>query len=488
MRYNELHDNIQSYLFSLNSRTFSKLFKEPSSCLAIYRLLTPLAKQLVMSLLFSEDQVEITTVFSWFHLKAAGEVQIALKNAAKLKILIKSKSKPGDSKEQRDNDKKYIHMNRIFRSSFKNALCGGCSDSSFGKSSNLNDKIKPSIEILDRFAEKSREAILHYMVGSRDGEPVSPKVVNLLRNSGLMSKKEGDTKITNRGFQFLLKDVVAQTWIFLLQYLSMVSSEERGERKIEQVEVLQFYFLLASLEFGKGYLISALNPAQRKMLHDLSKYGVIYQNEEDPKMFYPTLMATSLMSGGLDSTLRKGDSPLEAPDELKDELNILSGQPGTLIVETNYRIYAYTKSQLQVAILNLFMGLKNRYENMVAGYLDRDSVRKAFSHGITADQIIHYLESHAHPIMRKENPILPLTVVDQIKLWEIEKNRVHSSSGKLWKGFARPQDFIAVYEIAKSYGGVLWANREKKMMVITESAHAYVKEEASAILGIRNGK
>jgi transcription initiation factor TFIIH subunit 4 len=59
---------------------------------------------------------------------------------------------------------------------------------------------------------------------------------------------------------------------------------------------------------------------------------------------------------------------------------------------------------------------------MVVGILSRESVRDAFSKGISADQIITYLTHHAHPEMNS-SPVIPSTVVDQIKLWEMERNR-----------------------------------------------------------------
>lgn len=39
---------------------------------------------------------------------------------------------------------------------------------------------------------------------------------------------------------------------------------------------------------------------------------------------------------------------------------------------------------------------------MVMAVLSRDSVREAFKNGITADQIILFLTSHAHAEMRKQ--------------------------------------------------------------------------------------
>lgn len=44
--------------------------------------------------------------------------------------------------------------------------------------------------------------------------------------------------------------------------------------------------------------------------------------------------------------------------------------------------------------------LFSRFPNLVVGVLTRDSVRQALRGGITADQIVSYLEQHAHPNVR----------------------------------------------------------------------------------------
>jgi transcription initiation factor TFIIH subunit 4 len=78
---------------------------------------------------------------------------------------------------------------------------------------------------------------------------------------------------------------------------------------------------------------------------------------------------------------------------------------GFIVLETNYRLYAYTNSPLQIAILNLFVAMKSRFENLVQGVITRDSVRNALSNGISADPIIYFLSSNAHPQMRTNVPL-----------------------------------------------------------------------------------
>jgi len=71
---------------------------------------------------------------------------------------------------------------------------------------------------------------------------------------------------------------------------------------------------------------------------------------------------------------------------------------------------------LQIAVLNLFIAFRARFPNLIVGILTRESVKKALTNGITADQvnlsleiqamtdkvqILSYLVTHSHPQMRK---------------------------------------------------------------------------------------
>ena len=197
---------------------------------------------------------------------------------------------------------------------------------------------------------------------------------------------------------------------------------------------------------------------------------------------------------------------------------------GFIILETNYRIYAYTSSPLQIAVLSLFASLKARFRNMVVGMITRDSIRSALINGITAIQIIEFLKKHASKEMRKNSPVLPVTVVDQIRLWELERNRLGIKSGMihdflfsnkgeasfipaggtvvpiepnkhflqnghsltsqtligtLYSDFLRDEDFRATMKYANELDCVLWANESKRLLVITNEAHVMVKKYVS---------
>jgi len=58
-----------------------------------------------------------------------------------------------------------------------------------------------------------------------------------------------------------------------------------------------------------------------------------------------------------------------------------------LVVETNYKLYAYTSNPLQIAVMALFASLKTRFANFVTGMITRESVRRGLENGITANQV-----------------------------------------------------------------------------------------------------
>lgn len=145
------------------------------------------------------------------------------------------------------------------------------------------------------------------------------------------------------------------------------------------------------------------------MLSDIRDYGLVWQRkvrnhqacifsrpdniQATPRRFSPTRLATTLTSSlpPLPTATGSGESKGE----------------GFIVLETNYRIYAYTgplilrisrtnlnrfywhlsDNPLQTAVLNLFINLKSRFPNLVVGSITRDSVKRALMNGITADQV-----------------------------------------------------------------------------------------------------
>ncbi|KAF9449749.1 transcription factor Tfb2 [Macrolepiota fuliginosa MF-IS2] len=436
------------FLQSQSQNTLTRLYQRPSSCLSIFRLLAPLERQIVMNLLWLESAITTSTMMAWVQRDGRKLYEEALANLSRLHILPSSAAK--------------LALNFIFKTSLRQALTGGGTSGSFGVPAEKDDKRSgPDLETLDSFALERWETILHYMVSSGTGQqPTKPSqgVLFLLQRSGLMGNLYGGPlQITSVGFQFLLHSPHAQLWDLLLQYLHLAE-----ERQMDLVEVLGFLFMLSTMELGREYSTENLSTTQKAMLEDLRDYGLIWQRRPNSRRFSPTRLGTTLTSSSppLPTTTGVGSGTRE----------------GFIVLETNYRIYAYTDNPLQTAVLNLFVTLKYRFPNLVVGMITRDSVKKALMNGITADQIISYLMTHAHPQMRKNNPLLPVTVQDQIRLWELEKNRLKSSEGYLYTAFTSQADYELVLNYARQLDVVLWENASKRCFFGSLEGHSRIKE------------
>lgn len=70
---------------------------------------------------------------------------------------------------------------------------------------------------------------------------------------------------------------------------------------------------------------------------------------------------------------------------------------------------------------------------------------------------------------------LPPTVVDQIKLWENERNRFTYTEGVVYNQFLSQGDFNTLRDYAQSIGVMTWQNERTRTMVVTKNGHDDVK-------------
>lgn len=359
-----------------------------------------------------------------------------------------------------------------FKKNLKIALLGGGRPWSMSNTLEADSKAR-DIEFLDNYAMGRWRCVLHYMVGAsgalkdtEQSEGISKEAVRVLLSANLMKRDDTNDKvpvITRQGFQFLLLDTQSQVWHFMLQYLDACDQKNLSE-------CLSLLFQLSFSTLGRDYSTEGLSKNLLDFLQHLREFGLVYQRKRKERRFYPTRLALNI------SSKRSAVAAITSESECtQDRCNI--------IVETNYRVYAYTDSNLQVALLGLFTELMYRFPNLIVGVLTRDSIRQAFRGGITADQIISYLEQHAHPTtLSKENTsintssLLPPTIVDQIKLWENERNRFKFSEGVAYNQFLSQSDFISLRDYAQSINVLMYVDERSRTMVVTKNGHEDVKK------------
>ncbi|KAI1102875.1 transcription factor Tfb2 [Jackrogersella minutella] len=453
-------NSLTQYLEQLPGTTFRKLYQQPSSTFAVYRRMLPhMAKTIVMAVLYSPTPFSLSDLDLLVKPTATREKDQALAILRSLHIV-----QPNS-----------LALTPNFKNSLRLALEGGGDHNSFGVAS--TDPIPSEVDhaFLDKYARKKWDDILHYVVSatglSIDTGSNGPKqsVKDLLVAGHLIERSHGELKITHLGFSFLLQEANAQVWTLLLLWLQAIDSANANgtNSDMDSVDVLSFFFLLASLQFGHAYSTDALSESRRNMLPVLIDFGLIYIPQHNTHQFFPTRLATTLTSS--ESALRSVSAGFAAASNATNN----DEDKCTIILETNFRMYAYVHSPLQIAVLALFSDLKFRFKTMVSGHLTRSSIKKAVSHGITADQIVSYLSSHADEQMYRHaaaanKPVLPPVVIDQIRLWQLDTERISTNDGYLFKEFDEYKEYKAVADFASNIGVCAWRNDKKGIFFATK--------------------
>jgi len=442
---------------------------DPNSCFNDENI----AKNIVMAMLFMPKPFAVNDLDIW----CKSDTDSLRAKDQSLSILSRLKIFEDDRLE---DSRAAYKLTKSFRKSLRLALTGGGNHRSFGLPCENEEERGMTVEYLDTYARKQWEAILYYVVGSVEvGRQaivnVSAGTRSILNTGGFVDTVGHKAQITKKGFEFLLEEINAQIWTLLIEYLKLTES-----LNMDPVEAISFLFTLGSLELGTAYDASNLTKTQKQMLEDLADFGIVYRRNSSSNQYYPTRLATTLTS---DSPALPHNS-LTSTTVTSSIANALSeGDKGYIILETNYRLYAYTSSPLLIQIIALFASLKTRYPNMLTATLTKSSVQRAISLGITSDQIVSYLSVHAHPIMRKSQPILPPTVVDQIRLWQIEGERMKSNPGYLIRDVGVPKsgDYERAVKHAETLGVLVWRNDSREWFFVSrfEQVQQYFKAETA---------
>uniref|UniRef100_A0AAQ5YKY8 General transcription factor IIH subunit 4 n=1 Tax=Amphiprion ocellaris TaxID=80972 RepID=A0AAQ5YKY8_AMPOC len=411
--------NLHEYLRELSPEILDRLYNHPATCLAVYRELPSLAKNYVMRMLFLDQPLPQAAVALWVKKDSQKDHDECVSVLGGLRLW--------HSQQLQGGLQGYI-LNPVFKDNLRTALLGGGTAWAEEGSTLGPDRHARDIESLDRYAMERWEVILQFMVGSPSA--VSQDLAHLLVQAGLMKSEAGEAPyITSAGFQFLLLDTASQLWYFTLQYLK--TAQSRGMDL-------------------QDYSVEGMSESLLTFLQHLREFGLVFQRKRKSRRYYPTRLAITLAAG-------------------------VTTKAGFIVVETNYRIYAYTNSELQIALVALFSEMLYRFPNVVVAQLTRESVQQAIANGITAQQIIHFLRTRAHPVMLAQTPVLPSTITDQIRLWELERDRLQFTEGVLYNQFLSQADFEVLRDRAQGLDCLVWQDVAHRVMVVTPQGHSEVK-------------
>ena len=411
------------------------LYRNPHSARAIFRALPPVARLYVARLLYIPPGEPYPTldVFQAAlrrRQRARDRHDAAVRALLKLQILVEYSEQDG------------LRLHDVFAKSIRQTVSNRIPPVFRGAIAS-NDTM--SVQNMIRFSSGQLERILNYLVESSTHNIPSKNVIQSLIHANILRNAREGLVISSPGFQFLLQDTFSQLWVLIRAVLSCLFYDDT-------LDCLNLLFEMSCATAGRLYSLEVVNEVQRQFLDILMEFGIVVVEETG---FRPMFVAVRLLAAGSRSS---------------EETNTLTKSAGEIeiFVETNFRVYAYTNSQFQMNLLGLFTLLRYRLPNMVVGHLTRTAVRQALQNGINGTQIIGYLNTHAHPRMRKG--MIPANVADEIRLWEAEQDRVRMVPGVLLGEFRSDDGYETVFNYANQRGAILWVDNSGRRFIVDSKA------------------
>jgi len=141
--------------------------------------------------------------------------------------------------------------------------------------------------------------------------------------------------------------------------------------------------------------------AEWRVLRALDNLGLVFILPKNPERSHVKFYVAKLMQQFLVSQVGSAMGPSKVIDQSLIETNRQSSTEKFLIVETNFKVYAYTSSKLHLAILKLFLRVECAFPNFIVATLVRSNLQAAIQRGISSRQIVEFLESHTHVTARQ---------------------------------------------------------------------------------------
>ncbi|XP_058186113.1 general transcription and DNA repair factor IIH subunit TFB2-like isoform X2 [Rhododendron vialii] len=436
--------NFMDMVASLPAMKLDKLYDNAFICEAILRSLPPLAKKYVLQMLYIDEPVLATSIHEWVLADGESKHTVAVDRLVQLRVFIETVDrKKGttyrlNTKFQINLQKHIVHghfaqdvliLEVLFYSDTNGLPLNSIRSGVLPREpmpSTITVRL-PSLEDLEAYAAEQWECFLLHLISSGQTERTTNFSSSMMKifQRGLLSQRDKEApKLTESGFQFLLMDTNAQLWYIIREYIT--NSEERG---VDTADLISFLLELSFHVTGEAYNMNTLTDIQRNVIKDLADLGLVkLQQGRKESWFIPTKLATNLSISLSDLSSRK---------------------QGFVVVETNFRVYAYSSSKLLCEILRLFSRVEYQLPNLIVAAITKESLYNAFENGIMAEQI---------------------------RLWESDMNRVEMTPASLFDEFPSRDVFEAACDFAREYGGVLWEDSKKMRLVVKAEILGQIRE------------
>jgi len=491
------------YFAGLTRAALDRLYADGWTCQGLLRALPPVARLYALRLACAQGDVPVAVVDAWKQSDrntANTKHDQALQVLERLQLLDKSiMAGGGDS----------WRLHRCFAKQLLDGLCiGGVLDAKSEHGSGTleahgeaGSSAVPTLPQLERHACATWERVMQSIIAppeldidlTMDYESATMQELlieaDLLRYApvtGTEADYDGSLPprfaMSRLAPRYLLQPTHVQVWRLVRAYMALSEKGAPGT----QHGVLCFLMRLGLLRLGRAYRMddSALDDAQRRTLADMSLLGLVLRPEESPELYYATPLCQHLLSSSHGAGATTSGSAAAQPHAGGGRASNGGGGDdgeggGFVVLETNFRLYAYTSSTLQARVLGSFTRLEYLLPDLVVGSLTRESIHQAVDAGVSATEIVKFLERNAHPRMQRQTPVLPETVINQLHLWAKEKQRIQYTKAKIYEKFSSEAEFLAAEAYAKDNRVHLWSRcadvAADSVLAVRSDAHERMK-------------
>ncbi len=239
------------------------------------------------------------------------------------------------------------------------------------------------------------------MLGLVSPRDLPEKTLGLLVMSRLVRIDNRHCEITPEGFKFVMKKPEEQVSTLVMKYIELSHDYKR-----DIVNVYKTIFALTLTRYEDLYRVGSTADIT-SILEDFDDLGLVSLIERgggSGRLFKISYLLSQFLGIKTASTSGGGGGglvDLGSGEQLVGARGLVDETERFLIVQTNYKVFAYTESRLFLAILQLFLNIEIKLPGLVIGSLTHKSVRNAFLKGIRAKDISNFLDARSIDIKSK---------------------------------------------------------------------------------------
>ncbi|OAF68225.1 RNA polymerase II transcription factor B subunit [Intoshia linei] len=440
IRIEKINYDIKKLLRNIASSNIDKFFKSEIIVRNIFSSLSPDSQNFILRLIFCNTTITNSIIREWKNLNLK---------------LIKNEIKPLFILNVKDisSSNRVYEINPIFSKTLQTHLLNRSIANVFCQHETETKKLYRDLKYLKNYSIERWSSLLLYLVNPSRSQLLSSTLKDIILKLNLIHYDENkSTNMTKNGFYFLLLDQWKQLWYFFYHYFIILKNANQ-----DIYEILEILYCISDLDTSMLYTLHLSSETQLEFIQILREIGIIYIKSRKQGCFQITPLAKLCRSKYTDN-------------EIDEKCNV-DNSHGFIVVQSNFRLVAYTDFELHYEILNIFCKIEYKYPSVIVGTITYNSILNAFSKGLCAKQIVEYLNENLDFRKGAKNSIMPPTVTDQIYLWEKCRNRFKFKNSVMYENFTSTKEYTTFLNFAKESNSLLFVNATKMTIVVSAEGH-----------------